>query len=428
MLRVIPRLDRAAQTAASLAGERESGPAPGLLAHCPREEIMNGGAIRIGSVRGIPIRVHVTFLIVLPFLALGFGRVYAEAARLAEVPPEQLRGSPFLWGLVVALALFLSVLVHELAHSLYALRKGGRVRDITLLMIGGVSQISEPPKGGRQEAVMALVGPVTSLALGAVFYLLLRAVSGTALFNVKFALFHLFYLNVVLGLFNLLPAFPMDGGRILRGVLSERWGLLRATRVAAAAGRAFAVLFAIVGFLSANILLMVVAFFVYIGAESENRGVLVKALLGHVRVRDLMGARRAPVEASDSVFDVAERMLRERRLAFAVVESGRVVGVVALQDVQRVALGDRTRLRVADVVRRVQPVDANDDASTALRAFAETRAPAIPVVDGAELSGVLSQTDIARGLQLTELEATQRPTSGRTPASRRGFSSAEQHA
>lgn len=93
---------------------------------------MNGSAIRIGSVRGIPIRIHVTFLLVLPFLALGFGRVFTEAARVAEIPPDQLQGSPFIWGLAVSLALFVSVLIHELAHSLYALRKGGRVRGITL--------------------------------------------------------------------------------------------------------------------------------------------------------------------------------------------------------------------------------------------------------------------------------------------------------
>jgi len=105
---------------------------------------MNGGAIRIGSIAGIPIRIHVTFLIILPFLAFGFARVYREAARAAGVPPEQLGGSPLLWGFVVALALFVSVLLHELAHSLYAMKAGGRVRDITLLMIGGVSQIAEP--------------------------------------------------------------------------------------------------------------------------------------------------------------------------------------------------------------------------------------------------------------------------------------------
>jgi Zn-dependent protease/CBS domain-containing protein len=388
---------------------------------------VNGSAIRIGSVRGIPIRIHVTFLLVLPFLALGFGRVFTEAARVAEVPPDQLQGSPFIWGLAVSLALFVSVLIHELAHSLYALRKGGRVRGITLTMIGGVSQISEPPKTGRQEAVMALVGPLTSLVLGGVFYVLHRALADTTLFNLKFAVFHLFYLNVVLGLFNLVPAFPMDGGRILRGVLADRWGLLRATRTAANAGKAFAVLFAILGFVSVNILLMVIAFFVYLGAEAENRSVLVKAVLGHIRVRDLMGSQPPPVQSSASVFEVGERMLRERRVAFPVVGGTSVIGVVGLEDVQRVPPADRERIRVADVVHRVPTLDADDEAPKALRVFAEARTPLVPVIEHGELLGVLSSTDVARGLQLGELEATQHPPEP-DRAVRRSTRHPEQHA
>jgi Zn-dependent protease/CBS domain-containing protein len=387
---------------------------------------MNGGALRIGSVAGIPVRIHVTFLIVLPFLALGFSRVYRETARAAGVPPGQLGGSPFVWGLVVALALFLSVLVHELAHSLYALRKGGRVRGITLLMIGGVSQISELPRTGRAEAMMALVGPLTSLVLGAIFYLLYRSVAGTALFNVRFALFQLTSLNVVLGLFNLLPAFPMDGGRVLRGVLAARWGLLRATQVAAGAGKVFAVAFAIVGFLSVNLLLIVIAFFVYVGADAESRSVLVKALLGHIRVRDLVASRPQPVEPSASMFDVGERMIRERRTAFPVVEGGGVLGVVDLEDVQRVPPADRQRVRVADVVRRVAPLDANDEASRALRAFAEAGTRVLPVVEDGAPSGVLTQLDVARGLQLSELESTQHPT--RPGSLRRRLTHAHQRA
>jgi Zn-dependent protease/CBS domain-containing protein len=388
---------------------------------------MTGGAIRIGSVRGIPIRIHVTFLLILPLLALAFGRMFSEAARAAEIPPDQLQGSPFLWGLGVALALFLSVLVHELAHSLYALRKGGRVRDITLIMIGGVSQISEPPKGGRNEAVMALVGPLTSLALGGAFYAVHRALDGSALFNVRFVVFHLFYLNVVLGVFNLLPAFPMDGGRILRGLLADRWGMLRATRVAAAAGKGFAIVFGILGFASANILLMVVAFFVYIGAEAENRSVLVKALLGHVRVRDLVVSPREPVAPDLTVSDLAGLMLRERRLAYPVAAGGEVLGVVALKDVERIPPAERDRRRVAEILRRVAPVEPNDEAAKALRALTEAKTSLLPVVENGRLVGVLLESEVMRGLQLSQLEASQHPPDPEAGPTRGGFPR-EQHA
>jgi len=168
----------------------------------------------------------------------------------------------------VAIALFACVLVHELAHSLYALRKGGRVRDITLLMVGGVSQMSEPPKEVKHEAIMALAGPLVSFALGAEFHLL-RLLADHASFNLRFALFYLGILNLALGAFNLLPAFPMDGGRILRAVLATRMGLVQATRTAAKVGKVFAVVFGVLGVLTINMLLVLIAFFMFIGAEGE---------------------------------------------------------------------------------------------------------------------------------------------------------------
>jgi Zn-dependent protease/CBS domain-containing protein len=372
--------------------------------------------IRIGSLWGIPIRIHVSFLIVLPFLAWGFGSVYSQATAAAGIPADRLGGTPLLWGLVVALALFVSVLIHELAHSLYALRKGGRVREITLLMIGGVSQITEGPRRPRQEAVMALVGPLTSLALGGLFYLLYRGAEQTRLFNLEFVLFQLFYLNLALGIFNLLPAFPMDGGRVLRGLLAERWGPVRATQVAAAAGKVFAVGFAILGFLTFNILLMVIAFFVYVGAEGENRGVLVKALLGHIRVGDLVRSRPEPVHPRASVFEVAERMLHELRTGYPVSDGARgVLGVVGLEDVQRVPPAERQRTPISSVMRKVPALDAGDDASRLLRGFEEAHTPLLPVVQDGVLVGVLSRADVARGLQLSELEATQHPPDRYSP-------------
>jgi Zn-dependent protease/CBS domain-containing protein len=370
---------------------------------------MDRGAIRIGSIAGIPIRIHVTFLLVLPLLALGFGRVYRDAARMAGVPADRLAGSPFLWGLVVALGLFLSVLVHELAHSIYALRRGGQVRDITLLMIGGVSQISEPPRGARAEAVMALAGPATSLVLGLACWLLFRGFAGTSLFDLDFTLAQLASLNLVLGVFNLLPAFPMDGGRILRALLVPRLGMLRATRLATGAGKIFAVLFGIVGFLSANILLMVIAFFIYLGAESESRGVLVRAVLGHLRVRDLVVWRPEPVDPGSPVYDVGERMLREQRTVYPVAAGGEVLGVVGLDDVQKVPAEERRRTLVSEVIRRMAPLDAHEEVSRALRHLEEAGARAAPVVENGALVGVLTQLDVARGLQLGELEATQHP-------------------
>jgi Zn-dependent protease len=366
---------------------------------------------KIATIAGIPIRIHVTLLVVLPFLALAFGRSFVEAARVAEVPPEAVGGPPWLWGLGVALALFSSVLLHELAHSLYALRKGGRVRAITLLMIGGVSEMEEPPRKPREEALMALVGPVTSLALGVAALGLYWAAEDLRWFNARFALFYLAQLNLVLGVFNLLPAFPMDGGRILRGVLTPRTGVVRATRIAAAVGKTFAVLFAVLGFLGGNVLLLLVAFFVYVGAGAEYRHVLARTLLGELRVGEVMTPQTAAVRPDDSVAEVADRMLREKRLSFPVVEEwGAVVGLVALETIRRVEPDQWRDTRVRETMSPAVVVSVDDTVRDALNRFSPRGASELCVVDGGRLVGTMSDVDVARGLKLRELgEAQRRP-------------------
>ena len=324
---------------------------------------MDMSGFKIGSVRGIPIRIHFTFLLVLPLLAFAFARAFREAASVAEVPASQL-GSPLLWGLGLALALFLSVLLHELAHSLYALRKGGQVRDITLMMVGGVSQISQMPREAKHEAIMAFAGPLLSIVLGLLLYGVHALIADTPSFQLRFALVYLGGLNLFLGFFNLLPAFPMDGGRILRALLSRRIGLVKATRISAGVGKVFAVLFGIWGLATMNVLLMVIAVFVFMGAESEKRAVLVKSMIGRLRVRDVMASRNpadAPVISPDA------------------------------------------------------------DAATALQLMNETDAPHLSVVaaDGTRL-GSIDRNDILRGLQLGESrgdgaddDGPQPPLSGR---------------
>lgn len=361
---------------------------------------------KIGTIRGIPIRIHYTFLLILPLLAIAFARTFRAAAVAAEVPPEQLAGSPWLWGLGVAVALFASVLLHELGHALYAVRKGGRIRDITLLMIGGVSSVAEQPKGVRHEAVMALVGPVVSLALGGLLYAI-HAVAPAASFNLRFALFYVGSLNLFLGLFNLLPAFPMDGGRILRALLVGRLGVVRATNVAAGVGKVFAVAFGIWGLISFNLLLLVIAFFVFTSAAGETRAVTVKALLGNLRVRELMSAEVASVPADVSVSEAAERMLRERRLALALTSDGAFVGLLTLEAVQALPPEQRAQTPARAVALEVPSVSPADEVGTALRLMSEHQLAQLAVVEEGRLVGALSRDDILRGVKLRELEASQ---------------------
>lgn len=373
------------------------------------------GAFRIGSVGGIAIRVHFSFLLVLPFLAYLFAQQLTMAARVAEVPPSALSGPPLLWGLGLAVALFLGVLVHEFAHAFYALRKGGKVRGITLLMIGGVSEVTEPPREVKQEAVMALVGPLTSLALGALFFGLFRLSGGVTSFNVRFSLFYLAQINLILGLFNLLPAFPMDGGRVLRALLAAKLGMSRGTQIAVVLGKVFAALFAVAGILTFNLMLLFIAYFVFLGADGESRTLTMRAVLDKVSIREVMTATTASVDASEPVARVADRMLSERRLMLPVTQDGQVVGMTTLEDVRRVP-PERREVMAAEVITRPAPaLSPDDDVWKALREMEQAGLPQLPVLENGQLIGVLSREDVARRLQLQALSRPQRGQPPRLP-------------
>jgi CBS domain-containing protein len=199
----------------------------------------------------------------------------------------------------------------------------------------------------------------------------------------------------------------MDGGRILRSILTPRMGPVRATQIAARVGKTFAVLFGIWGLLTFNVFLILIAFFVFNGAQAESRSVMVRALLGDLRVRDVMSDRVSAVPATTSVDAAADRMLRERSLALAVTEGDRPIGVMTLAAVKSVPPDRRGDVTAGSVAIPTPPLSPSDDATKALRMLGETDVPYLCVTDDSRLVGVVSRDDIARGLMLNELDATQ---------------------
>lgn len=371
------------------------------------------GALRVGSFRGVPIRVHFSLLIALPLLALAFGGTLQRAAEAADVPPGALGGHPWAWGLAVAVGLFVSVLLHEMAHTLYALRHGGEVHGITLMIVGGVSELAEVPKRPRDEALMALVGPLTSLGLAAFLGALTWVVHGLGMFQVQFALFTLAMLNAVLGVFNLLPAFPMDGGRIVRAALTPRLGVVRATRVAAGLGRVFAVLFGVWGLVTLNPFTLVVAFFVLMGAEGESRQVRMKALLERVQVEALMTPRMVGVDLDLSMQDAHWALRHEHVNMLPVTSAGRPVGRVTWAAVQAVPEVQRGGYVVRDAMEDGVVAEMREDGWAALRRMAEARVPMAAVVDeDGLLAGTLDWNDIQRGLARAEEAERNRSRTG----------------
>ena len=213
-------------------------------------------AFKIARVWGIPIYAHITLLIVLPIIALNIA---------------QMAGASFLWGLTGAVGFFASIVLHELGHSLVALRKGCRVREIMLLPIGGVAQLDRMPTRPRDEFQVAIAGPAVSLALallGRVLASLTAALSWRAPAQV---LALLSGINLMLALFNLLPSFPMDGGRIFRAWLTPKLGRLAATHIASGVGRFMAVVFGLVALFKFDPFLLLIALFIYQAAGAEYR-------------------------------------------------------------------------------------------------------------------------------------------------------------
>lgn len=223
--------------------------------------------LTILRIRGIPVRLHPSLLVFLPYLAFVAARQVGYVTTTLGIPREDLQTPPLLWGIVLAVGLFVAVLAHELAHSLVALRFGAKVRSITLMMLGGVSLIDGELSPFR-EAWMAFAGPLASFAIAGVSFALARLLPlppGPFAALVVFAM-----TNTTLGVFNLLPAFPMDGGRVVRGLLARRIGKERATRFAARLGRVMAVAFAVYAALTVNAILLLIAWFVWVGAGAEE--------------------------------------------------------------------------------------------------------------------------------------------------------------
>ncbi len=229
-------------------------------------------SLQIARILGIPIKVHISFLFILPFFAWMFA-LQPEPYGFAGTGPDILR---YALALATAILLFASVLVHELAHSYLSLRYGASIREISLYLIGGVSAIEGELTDPVKEATMAFAGPLSSLILG-IFLLvvnyLFNPAASTAEGNVLFIMiFILGYINVILAMFNLIPAFPMDGGRILRALLASRMGFVEATEKAATVGKILAFVMGLIGLLI-SFWLVLIAIFIYMGASGEERQV-----------------------------------------------------------------------------------------------------------------------------------------------------------
>jgi Zn-dependent protease/CBS domain-containing protein len=333
----------------------------------------------LGRFAGTEIKVHLTFLLL---LALQAYSAYGHGGAAAAI------GST-----LYILALFLCVLLHEFGHVLMARRFGVRTPDILLLPIGGVARLERLPEEPRQELLVAVAGPAVTLVIAGVLYALVYG-AGLGGFVADLA-----WLNTLLLLFNLIPAFPMDGGRVLRAALAARVGLPRATRIAAGTGQLIAVAMGVWGLLMSppNPILLLIAFFVFLGAGAESVAVQTRVEGRGITVTQMMVTDFRSVPMYATLAEAAALLLAGEQREFPVVDNwGRVEGVLTRDDLIR-GLSERgSAASVADAMTTgapaVQPGMSFEEALGRLRA---SRLRALPVVDAAgKLVGLLTMDNV----------------------------------
>jgi Zn-dependent protease len=362
-----------------------------------------GWSWQIAKVRGIDVKVHATFVFALIWGALIWGGGRPEG---------------WLYGAFLTIVLFAVVLAHEFGHAIAAQRFGIKVQDIVLLPIGGVARLNRMPDKPGQELVVALAGPAVNLALALILApvmlfgmaqqwqagagLALPAIAQPGLFNlVAFVVI----INVSLLVFNMIPAFPMDGGRVLRALMALKLPYAQATNIAATVGRLFAIGFGVFGLFTGNIGLALVAMFIFFGAGAENQEVTQRESLRGITVGEVIDNQAPVFPASLPAHTAFERLVRSPYPSIAVVdESGQFKGVVTRRGMQAQWLGGK-RGSLDQFVEPLTPVQVECDSTlvAARERMAEAQTSVAAVYCGNSFEGLLDFETIGRVVALRRM-------------------------
>lgn len=367
---------------------------------------MTSNSLTIGRFFGIPVRLHVSWLLVLALLTTSLAGGY--------FPQHYPRWSPALhWLLALAASLlfFLSVLLHELAHSVVARARGLSVREIVLFIFGGVSEITEEPKTPGTELLMAAVGPAASLALSlglGILWILVRRFSQP----LAALVLYLGGINLSLGLFNLMPGFPLDGGRVLRALLWWHSGKMEwATRWASRAGQVLAYGFillgvwrALTGSMVSGLWIAFIGWFLDSAAQSSYRQMAIRSLLEGHTVGEIMTRGCEALSPDVTLKEIVDRYIfASGRRCLPVTEGGKLVGLVTVHRIQRYPAAEwpgRTAREAMIPREELRSTSPSQALTKALQEMAEDGVNQLPVVEGEQMVGLLTRENITTFLQL----------------------------
>jgi len=365
------------------------------------------GAIRLGSIRGIEIGVHYNWLLIFFLVAWSLAMGY-----FPQSYPGWTSLAYWTTGVIASILLFVSVLLHELAHSFVAQARGLPVRSITLFIFGGVSNIVREAENPRTEFAMAVVGPLSSLVIAGVFYGLFLVVPNK-LDPLAALLSYLALINAFLAVFNLIPGFPLDGGRVLRSII---WGatgnLVKATNIAATVGRLFG--WGLIGvglfqILRGNFLgglwIAFIGWFLSNAADSSRQETTVQEYLKGFKVKDVMTPNPQTISPGATVLEVVQGIFSQyHRRAVPVARDDKLVGIVTLTNIRGLPQEKWAITPVEAIMTKapLQCVSPEDDLARAMALIAEQDVNQVLVCTDSGLVGIISRADIIRHLQYTQ--------------------------
>jgi Zn-dependent protease/CBS domain-containing protein len=357
------------------------------------------GSWKIGRIAGIDIKVHFLFPLIL--IWVGWGAYTRDNDSW-----EALQAVGFV------LLLFVVVVLHELGHALAAMRYGISTKDITLMPIGGLARLERIPEKPSQELVVALAGPAVNvllaIPLAVIVWLMGEPATATRILEGQWTVWErLLYANIFLAAFNMIPAFPMDGGRVLRALLAMRMPYVNATELAAGIGQTVAVLLGVVGIFT-NPFLVLIAVFIWIGAAGESNSAKVKDAIRGVRVRDVMVTRFRALEVDEPVQRAVDALMEGFQEDFPVLRGGEFVGVLTRADIVRAMAESGSASPVANYLTEVpEAVEPETFLTEVLPKLESCPVRLMPVVQGGSLVGLVTSENITEFLMLAS--ARRRP-------------------
>lgn len=372
--------------------------------------------IPLGKIGGIPIALDYSWFIIFFLLtgSIAFGVMPGEYPGLSTAEYLAI-------GVVASVLLFVSIIVHELAHSIVARRNGLKIKRITLFLFGGVSEMAEEPQSASLELRMSLAGPLTSVALAAGLFLLWQTsiLIGADVF-VQAPLNYGALVNGIVAAFNLIPAFPLDGGRALRSLIWRRNGdMMRSTRTSVQVSRVISYVIAFFGIflvfsvdVVSGLWLIIIGWFILIGAQSELRGMMVQEELGSLHGRDIMTRKVDFVTPERGLLELQEDFHTLKHNGFPVVSGSELLGCVTARDLKKVRREEWPTKSVRDIMTRREDlvVMAEDEPATRAAELMGTKSIGRVFVLGKDgrLSGIITRSDVIRTVQLQQVALQRR--------------------